>query len=266
MKQIIILLIISLLAAPFSLGAKDMDGYLIGPGDVLRITVYDNTDLATTARVSADGSIQFPLIGTMSLLNLSVEGVTRQVEALLADGYLVNPQVTVFIEEYRSQKVIIVGHVAQPGVYELRGPTSLLELISMAGGIREHAGDRVTINRTLPTGDKPQEIIRIDLKELLETGSNALNLQVMDNDSVFIAKAGMFYVTGEVSKPDAYKFENGTTVLKAISMAGGFSNIASKSRVRIIRIIDGKEQLLEKVSMHEPVQPDDVIVVPESFF
>jgi len=182
------------------------------------------------------------------------------------DGYLVNPQVTIFIEEYRSKKVTVIGHVSVPGVLELTGPTRLLEVLSMVGGLRENAGDQATITRRSATTEQVQEVLQIDLKLLLETGDPKLNIQIMDKDSVFIAKAGMFYVTGEVAKPDAYKYEEGSTVLKAISMAGGFTNIASKGKIRIVRIVDGKEQLMEKVLLQEEVRPGDVIVVPESYF
>jgi polysaccharide export outer membrane protein len=88
----------------------------------------------------------------------------------------------------------------------------------------------------------------------------------MDGDTVYITKAGVFYVTGEVKKPDAYKYEEGTTAIKAITMAGGFTDKASKGRIKIIRKVDGKEDVIEKVKMDEPVLPDDVIIVPESFF
>ncbi len=263
--RIVVLLFLSLLMAVPAWAAPAQADYLLGPGDVVKISVYDNLDLSTTARVGNDGRIQFPLVGAVPVLGLSVQGVSNQIKTLLADGYLVDPQVTVFVDEYRSQKVVIVGHVRNPGVQELSGPTNLLELISMAGGLGADAGDRVTINRKQGSGGET-EVLRVDLKRLLETGAADLNLQVQDGDNIFIAKAGMFYVTGQVKSPNAYKFENGTTILKAISMAGGFSPIAAESRVRVIRIIDGKETVLGKVSMQEPVVPDDVIVVPESFF
>ncbi len=261
----LLLLLVSLLITPPQARAGQ-DDYLVGAGDVLKIAVYDNPDLSAVCRINTDGSVQFPLIGTVPLAGLTVDGATRRIEGLLADGYLVNPQVSVFIEEYRSKKVVIIGHVTNPGVYELSGPTGLLELISMSGGLRENAGDMVTINRKLTGSEQKQQIIRINLQKLLETGDPSLNVLINDKDSVFIAKAGMFYVTGEVEKPDSYKLEEGTTVLKAISMSGGFTKIAAKNRVRIVRIVDGEEQIMEKVSMQEPLLPDDVIVVPESFF
>ncbi|MEA3545873.1 MAG: SLBB domain-containing protein [Thermodesulfobacteriota bacterium] len=240
--------------------------YMVGDGDVLQITVYDNADLDTVVRIDSGGSIQYPLIGQVKLSGLTVSQVIKELELLLADGYLIAPQVSVFIQEYRSKKIVIMGQINTPGIYELSGSTSLLELISMAGGLREDAGDKLTVNRKLSKDGLKQEVIQIDLKRLLEYGDLNQNVMMMDRDSIFISKAGMFYVTGEVEKPDAYKYDEGATVLKVISMAGGFTKIASKGKVRIIRTVDGKEQILEKVSMQEPIFPDDVIVVPQSFF
>jgi polysaccharide export outer membrane protein len=88
----------------------------------------------------------------------------------------------------------------------------------------------------------------------------------MDNDNVYIAKAGVFYITGEVKKPDAYKYEDSTTVIKAVTMAGGFTDKASTGKVKIIRKVQGKEKVMENAEMDQAVQPDDIVVVPESFF
>lgn len=242
------------------------DDYLIGVDDVLKITVYDHADLDVVSRVSADGSVQIPLVGSVTLAGLTLKQAITEIQAQLMDGFLVNPQVTIFIEEYRSKKVMVIGHVIEPGVYELKGPTPLLELLSLAGGLRENAGDIATITRKSSNGEAAQQILQIDLKRLLETGDQALNVQIMDKDSVFIAKAKMIYMTGEVEKPDAYKFEDGTTILKAVSMAGGFTKIAAKSSIRIVRTVSGVETVMEDVSLQEQLRPDDVVVVPERYF
>ena len=266
MKTLVLMLVCCLSVVIPSWADTVQDDYLIGTDDVLKITVYDHEDLDVVSRVSGDGSVQFPLLGSVNLGGMTLKEAIEEIQKQLMDGYLVNPQVSIFVEEYRSKKVMVIGHVVEPGVLELSGPTYLLEVLSMVGGLRENAGDEATIKRTLSGDKEGQEILRVDLKRLLETGDAKLNIQIMDKDSVFIAKAGMVYVTGEVGKPDAYKYEEGTTVLKAISMAGGFTQIASKNKIRIVRIVDGKEQILEKASLHEEVKPGDVVVVPESYF
>jgi polysaccharide biosynthesis/export protein len=255
------LLILILLQAVTAAGAST--SYQLGEGDLLLIKVYDMDDLTTTARVDADGQIAFPLIGQVNVDGLTIQQVRDQISALLADGYLVNPQVSVLIQEHRSNKVVIVGEVVRPGLYELQGEMSLLELISRAGGLTSDAGNMVRIrhDKSVADGEKV-----IDLAKLMGNQSSRVDMVLMNNDNVFVEKAGLVYVTGEVGKPDAYKVKEGTTVVKAITMAGGFSKLAAKSKVKLVRVVDGKEQVFERVSMNQAIQPDDVIIVPESFF
>lgn len=266
MRLLLFLVVFCLLLVGSVAAEPTQSDYLVGDGDVLKITVYDNPDLDTVSRINTDGSIQFPLVGRVDLSGLTVARTTELIENMLVDGYLINPQVSIFIQEYRSKKVVIMGQVKTPGVYELSGSTSLLELISKAGGLREDAGNKLTISRTLPDDANKQKVFNIDLRQLLETGASSLNVNIMDQDNIFIGKAGMIYIIGEVKKPGGYKYEDGETVLKAISMAGDFDLFANKKKIRIIRTVDGKEQTLEKVSLYEPIFPGDVIEVPESLF
>jgi len=240
--------------------------YVVGEGDILRITVYDHEDLATTARVSGEGFIAFPLIGQVEVKGLTLAQITQKISSLLADGYVINPQVNIFIQEFRSKKAFIMGEVNKPGLYVLPGQTTLLSLLSEAGGLTKDAGDKAVIKRKTDSPDKKERILTVDLKGLVEKGDTSLDVPITDGDSIYIAKARVFYVNGEVKKPDAYKYSEGTTVIQAITLAGGFSDKASRGRVKIIRKVDGKEETLEKVKMDEVVLPDDLIVVPESFF
>lgn len=240
--------------------------YVVGDGDLLRITVYDNPDLLTVVRIGGEGTILFPLIGQVKAAGLSVTSVAKMIEDMLSDGYLVSPHVSVFIEEYRSQKATIMGQVNRPGLYELKGYTTFLELLSKAGDLARDAGDKAFIKRKSESPDKGERNITIDLKRLVEKGDTSQDIPIIDGDSIYIAKAGTFYVTGEVKKPDSYKLEEGTTIFKAITMAGGFTDRASPGRVKIIRKIKGKEDILEKVKLDEPILAEDIIVVPESFF
>ena len=236
--------------------------YIVGEGDVLKITVYDHQDLTTTARVSGEGVITFPLIGSVEVKGLTLSEISSKISSFLADGFVINPQVNIFIQEFRSKKAFIMGEVNKPGLYVLPGHTTLLVLLSEAGGMTGNAGDKAIIKRKANGSEENEKGIIIDLKYLIERGDTSLDIPILDGDSVYIMKAGVFYLTGEVKKPDAYRYEEGLTVIKAITMGGGFSDKASKGRVKIIR----KEDVIDKVKMDEPVLPDDVIVVPESFF
>ena len=239
------------------------EDYLIGAGDVLKIDVYDNPDLKTTVRVTNDGKIVMPLLGQVKVGGLKVSDVAKKFTRLLADGYLVNPQVNIFIEDFRSKKAVILGQVARPGIVEIRGTTTFLEAISHAGGLKEAAGDVATIKRI--SGEKP-EVIAVDIKSIVEGGDLSQNIPIHDGDTIYISKGGMCYVTGEVKNPDAYSCDKDTTVLKLIARAGGFTGKASKSSVRIVRLVNGEKTIFEDVDLHGAVQANDIIVVPESFF
>lgn len=239
------------------------EDYLVGSGDVLKIDVYDNPDLKTTVRVTTNGTIVMPLLGQVTVSGLKVSDVTKKLTRLLADGYLVNPQVNIFIEDFRSKKAVILGQIYRPGIVELRGTTTFLEAISSAGGLKEAAGDVATIKRI--SGAK-QEVIIVDIKSMVEGGDLSHNIPIHDGDTIYISKGGMCYVTGEVKNPDAYSCNKDTTVLKLIARSGGFTGKASKSSVRIVRLVDGKKTIYKDVDLHSDVQANDIIVVPESFF
>jgi len=262
-KRAFILAVMLIFSIPVASLAQD---YVVGEGDVLRIVVYDHDDLTTTARVSGEGVITFPLIGQVEVKGLTLSRIADKITSLLADGYVVNPQVSIFIQEFRSKKAFIMGEVQKPGLYVLSGQTTFMGLLAEAGGLTKDAGDRAIIKRKANPSDKNESVITVDLKRLIEKGDTSLDVPIIDGDSIYITKAGVFYVTGEVKKPDAYKYEDGITIIKAITMAGGFTDKASKGRVKILRKVSGKEETLEKLSMDEPVKPNDVIVVPESFF
>lgn len=245
-------------------GVSFAQDYIVGKGDVLRISVYENNDLTTIVRVSDEGSIVVPLLGKLTVKGLTVTEVSAKLSKLYADGYIIDPQVNVFVQEYRSKNAVILGQIQNPGIYELREHTTFFELISKAGGLTRDAGYRATVKRQ--SDSSGQKIINIDIKKLIEKGEAELNIEIKDGDSIYISKAAVFYVTGEVKKPAAYKYDKGTTVIKAITMAGGFTGKAARKGGKIIRTIDGKEVVMTDVKMDVPVLPEDVIVIPESFF
>lgn len=253
-------LILFLLLVALPVFAQD---YSIGSGDVLTVTVYDHDELKTTARVSNNGNIIFPLVGEVHVGGLRIPRAADKIRALLADGYIINPQVNIFIEEFKSKKVIILGQVQRPGLIELRGPTSLLQLISQAGGMKDDAGETATIKRTVK-GE--QKTITVDLNALIELGDTSKNIQILGGDTVSISKKGTCYITGEVNQPNAYPCDRKTTLLQLISLAGGFNGKASDSSIKIIRVINGEKKIFKGVELNTALQPDDIIIVPESFF
>lgn len=244
--------------------------YIIGEGDLLKVTVYDHPDLLTEARVGGDGKITFPLIGEIGVSDIKVSDAERVVAGLLSDGYIVSPHVSIFVEEYKSKKVTVLGEVAKPGIVTLRGAYTLMETISDAGGITPNAGDTIVIQRQIikPEGDKKEKeevTVLVDTKRLFEDGDVTANVPVYNGDSIYVPKASFVYVNGEVRTPGAYKITKGLTVLKAITLAGGFTPKSSEGRTKIIRKTDTGEVKI-KAKMDDLVMPDDILFVPESWF
>jgi polysaccharide export outer membrane protein len=254
-----------LLAVLFFFGvsqAEAADDYVVGSGDVLTITVYGHEDLKTTVRITNNGYIIMPFIGKVKVGEMKTSAVADKLATLLADGYIVNPQVNIFLDEFRSKKAVVLGHVNKPGLVELRGHMTFLELLSQTGGFKDGVGHSATIKRTV---DGKTQVIMIDLKSLIEHGDLSENVSILDGDAIYISKGGTCYVTGEVDEPDSYPCDN-VTVLKMIALAGGFTGKASKSSVRIVRVVDGEKTILHDVELDSRVQSEDIIVVPESFF
>lgn len=266
MRQILTTFLIFIFCSfPFPIYGEE---YAIGEGDLLKIKVYDHPDLTTETRVSGEGKITFPLIGEVEANGLTATEIEKRIAALLEGGYIIKPQVSVFIVEYKSKKVTVLGEFTKPGLVELRGNSTLLEVISNAGGITPNAGDMLYIQRKIikgGSGKKEDITVTVELKKLLEEGEVNANVAVLDGDSIYVPRAAFVYVNGEVRTPGAYKITKGLTVLKAITIAGGFTQKAWQGRTKIIRKAD-KGEVTIGANMDDLVMPDDIIMVPESFF
>ena len=239
--------------------------YVLGEDDLLNVTVYENDDLATLARINGDNKIAMPLIGEINVGGLTVRKAEQEIAARLADGFLLNPSVSIFVKEYHSKKVTILGEVDKPGLYELSGNATLLEIISQAGGLTDKAGSEALVKRVAgPEGSETYSYLRLNLRDLTEKGNLSGNIAVKDKDSIFITKSGFIYVTGQVAKPGAFKYEGGMTVMKAIALAEGLTDKAAPGGTEIIRKKGDTEESI-KGEMSTQVQPEDLVSVPESF-
>ncbi|MQY61295.1 hypothetical protein GH153_05620 [bacterium] len=251
--------------------------YRIGAKDLLEISVFGLDEMSQTVRVSEKGKITLPLLGEIEVEELTKAELERKLSQLLDKKYLQNPQVTVFIREYQSKKVYVLGAVGKPGSYELLGRQTVLQLISDAGGLIEDAGDEIIVIRQHK--DEPSKTLRILIDDLILKGDARLNIPLEPNDIVNIPvdKTVFIYVFGQVRKPGALNVKklNIPTLLQVIAQAGGFSERASKRRVLIKRIDkDGKEQEI-KVNVKDIIKgkkkdiqlkENDVVYVPETIF
>ncbi len=234
--------------------------YAIGAGDVLSIKVFDHDELAAKVRVTESGTINFPLIGEVHVDGLGISDAGRRIEKALADGYIIEPQVTIFIEQFKSKKVVVLGPVHRPGIVELNGAIALLELISQVGGLKNNAGETATIKRQ---ENGAQKSIPIDLNRLIRTGDPQQNIQIQGGDTVSIAEGAVCFVTGEVNQPGEYPCGHNATVLKLLSQAGSFTGKALESSIKINRTINGVKRILQNVAQDTLVRPNDIIIVPQ---
>jgi len=251
----------------------DIGEYTIGAGDVLFINVWGHEDLAKEVVVSEKGIFSFPLIGEVEAAGLNVKDLEVKLVRLLSDGYVINPYVTVRVKGFKSRKVYMLGQVRSPGTYSLDKETSLIEIISRAGGVTDGAGWIIEVVRPskkvpdkpiTPDEAKKEDIIRVDVEGLLG-GRPEDNIRIEGGDTIFVPKAAYYFIFGEVKSPGSYKLRRETTVLKAVILAGGFTEKASKRRIKIRRK-KGEETIQVRVKLDDPVLPQDTIIVPESFF
>ena len=269
--------LVFLLCSMGSAQEKTFTEYRIGPKDLLEISVFGVQDLNKTVRVSEDGKITLPLIGEVSVEGLTKTEIEKILSQLLQEKYIQNPQVTVFIREYQSKKVSVIGAVRTPGPYELLGRQTVLQIISQAGGITNEAGDEIVILRELPDGTGTSLHLLID--DLILKGDAKLNVPLEPNDviSIPIDKTVKIYVFGQVRNPGALDVRKSRipTLLQAIAQAGGFSDRASKSSVIIKRKDESGKELKQEINVKDVIKgkkkdiqllENDIIFVPETVF
>jgi polysaccharide export outer membrane protein len=222
--------------------------YKIGPEDLLEISMFEAEELNRTVRVSFQGNISLPLLGTLKVKGLTASELEREIRALLAEKYLQDPHVSVFIREYRSHRISVMGAVEKPNVYGVTGQKRILDMLAMAGGLTDNAGYLLFLIR--PPGANEGEAQNpkaesdrgeaktyvIDLKELLIGGNLALNLAVMHGDVINVPVGGKVFVGGEVWRPGGFPLKGERmTVNQAIVLAGGVKPQADGSKTRIFR-------------------------------
>jgi polysaccharide biosynthesis/export protein len=253
--------------------AAAQESLLIGPGDLLRITVLRESELDQRVRVLDSGEIALELVG-----KVPVDGLTpAQAAARIADHYrngkfLLHPEVSVFVEEYATETVTILGQVAHPGTVRLSAPRSLIDVLSLAGGLTDLADRHIVIEQKAD-GTEAEKRIRVFLSNRADDALNA-NVLVRPGDTVLVPKAGIVYVLGDVAHPGGYVMQNDSqlTVLQAIALAAGASKTASEKRIRLVRNVDGLTQSLD-LPLRDmergrepdvPLQANDILYVPFS--
>jgi polysaccharide export outer membrane protein len=265
-------LLVTHAAGPLS--AQSTADYVIGPQDVLLIQVFDQPDLGGKYTVEADGTFTFPLIGRVKAGSLTLRGFERALKERLADGYFRSPQVTVAVEQYRSQRIFVMGEVRQPGPVALTGGMTLIEALARAGSTLPTSSGEVSIVRaartsgeggpSMPGQDAATELFRASIRDL-QSGSLSQNIELHDGDTIFVPRAELVYIFGEVRNPGGYAVQKSTTVLQALSLAGGVTEHGAMNRIQVMRLVKG-QKVETRVKLTDQVRPEDTIIVPQRYF
>jgi polysaccharide biosynthesis/export protein len=235
--------------------------YLVGPQDRLAVSVVDEPTLTKLVTVGANGTFDYPYIGTVNAGGLTLHAIQQDIAARLKEKYLRNPQVSIEVETYRSQLVYVWGQVRAPGAVTLMGRITVTEALAKAGSPTADAGSFIEINRKpRPGADGAAPLAeRISLEDL--QNGRAQSIFLADGDTIFVPKAETFFVTGYVKNGGPFLHQLGMTVARAISMAGGVTEKGSRTRIRITRVVNGKQLVIKDVKPDDPVQPGDSVEV-----
>jgi polysaccharide export outer membrane protein len=273
-----------------------MDEYRVGPEDLLEVSVFDAVELNRSTRVAAGGEISLPLLGTVRAAGLTPRELETVIEELLRRSFMKDPHVSVFVREMQSHPVSVFGAVRKPGVFQIRGAKTLVEMLSMAEGLAEDAGDTILVVHrassteggpgteamTSASGNDPVDLApgsssqEINLKGLLESGDPRLNVLVYPGDVVKVTRAGIVYVVGEVHKPGGFELKSNEniSVIQAVALAEGLTRTSAKSQARIIRTDEATgtrteiplnlDAILAGKIADPPLKPKDILFVPNS--
>jgi polysaccharide export outer membrane protein len=245
--------------------AQQPTDYRLGPGDIVRISVYNNPDLTTEAQITQEGRINFPLIGQVQIGGMEKGQAEQLIAKRLSDGgFVVKPQVNVLVLGYKSQQISVLGQVNRPGKYPIEQASTLADLLAIAGGVAPNGGDIVT--HITKTADGKTTKRDIDINEALKNGDMEKNFPVANGDIIFVPRAPLFYIYGEVQRPGAYRLEKDMTVMQALSVGGGLNVRGTERGIRINRHSENGKVATVESKMTDLVQENDVIYVKESLF
>ena len=258
---------------------------ILGPGDIFEVRVFGEPDLSGVYRVTADGNISFPLVGRVEVASVNAAQLSDRISEMLRE-YVREPHVSVFVKEYRSQPLLVLGAVSRPGQYQIVQQTHLIDVIAMAGGLGPDAADHIVIQRRASgsaegadnsAANIPQ-VVKIDLKALLTDGDLSLNVPVQGGDVINVPKreVELFYVIGDVHRAGPFELPAGENLLltQAVAWAGGPTRTAKATNARLIRY-DEQGTIRQDIALNVnailkgeepdiPITPNDVIFIPGS--
>jgi polysaccharide export outer membrane protein len=254
-----------LFAGLVSVPAHAQQQYTLVPGDIIKVTVFKNTDLSIDARVSETGAISYPLIGAVPVAGLSLPVAEHKIADMLKEGgFVLNPQVSILLTQAFGNLVSVLGDVKTPGRYSIEAAGGHLSgMLAAAGGIADTGGDTVIV-QGLRGGKQFRR--EIDIVKIFASGSTADDIEINGGDTLFVGREPVFYIYGQVQRPGQVRLERGMTVMQALASGGGVTGKGtSRGIVRHRRDAGGKVKE-ESVSLDDDVHDQDVIYVKESLF
>ncbi len=253
------------IAALASQGVQPPANYQLAAGDTIHILVFQNPDMTLDTRVSEDGRITYPLIGAIKIGGLTIADAEAAIgKALKSGGFVRDPQVNISLNTIVGNSVSVLGFVNKPGSYPLLTVgTRLTQMLSDAGGISQLGSNQVVV---MGTRDGQPFSRKIDVTSIFLDGHGEDDITLAGGDDVFVPKAQMFYIYGEVNRPGQYPVERNMTVMQALAAGGGPTTRGSEDRIKLSRRDDTGRLVKASPELSDTVKPDDVIYVNESFF
>ncbi|MBS0014366.1 MAG: SLBB domain-containing protein [Desulfobacterales bacterium] len=248
--------------------------YLLGPGDLLEVKIFEAEKLNATVRLSSRGAASLPLLGEVNLQGKTAAEAETWIENKYRETYIKNPHVSIFVKEHYSQRVTVVGEVKNPGTYDYPSKQRLLDAIALAGGLTEKAGHTIQVRRLDSMSHGSQQTFLVNLKELINEGKTELNISINGGDVIFVPEAGSFFVDGAVRRPGKYAITDVLSVNEAILAAGGLAPYANDEQLVLLRKTDTGEREKLQVQLDENgrapekinVRDGDMILVDSSFW
>lgn len=246
-----------------SSAAAQQGNYLLGAGDVVRLSVYDHADLSTEAAVSEAGRLRVPLLGEVDAAGLSAAALENLIAGRLrAAALITNASVNILVTQFHSQQITVLGQVARPGKYPLQTQSTVTDLIAMAGGITSTGADSAILIR------RDDSRLTIDFSDANVPNALGARIAVANGDTILIRRAPVFYVYGEVQRPGAYRLERNMTVMQALSAGGGLTAKGTQRGLTVMRPAAVGGGAIEKIriSLGDQLQADDTLYIQESLF
>ncbi|WP_245932679.1 polysaccharide export protein EpsE [Aquabacterium olei] len=256
----------TLLGSGLAAQAAPQADYVLGVGDLVRVTVYQNPDLTLETRINEGGTISYPLLGSVKVGGLSVVAAEKKIADGLREGnYLKQPQVTILLMAVKANQVSVLGLVNKPGRYPLEAGTSKLsEVLAAAGGTVAGSASEIVVISGLRNGKPFRK--EIDFPKVFASMGTVDDIPLENGDAIWVDRAPQIYIYGEVQRPGVQILLRDTTLLQALASAGGLNMRGTERGIRVHRRDESGEVKIVQPGMNDRLQPGDVVYVRESLF